>query len=146
MRLAQRIAGACFLTAMVATMVVVHAAEPGAADDSGPASQADGSGGVDVPEADPVTSSPALSARQRYNLALGQLNSGELEMAAEGFIAARDDAGPDPELRYRAAFNLGLALAGQSDAQQTEQPEQAIETLRSSAAWFSDAVRLAPDC
>ena len=49
-------------------------------------------------------------------------------------------------LRYRSAFNLGLALAGQADGLPNESgPQETIGTLRASAAWFSDAARLAPE-
>ncbi|MCY3622068.1 MAG: hypothetical protein OXH68_10195 [Gammaproteobacteria bacterium] len=117
-------------------------------------------------EADPVSEGPQPTARGRYNLGLGHFGAGDYEAAAAAFLAARDEAGPDPELRYRAAFNLGMSLAGQvgfgtdSDpgpadataspgqvgASEAEPPapEQVIETLRQSAAWFNDAVRLAP--
>ena len=84
----------------------------------------------------------ALTPRGRYNLGLRQLAAEEHEAAAETFLAARDDAGPDPQLRYRAAFNLGLALA--RGVGEDTPPAQAIDTLRRSAAWFNDAVRLAP--
>ncbi len=94
----------------------------------------------DIDTGEPVPDNP----RQRYNLALEQLQGGSLQVAADGFLAARDAAGPDPELRYRSAFNLGIALAGRADAAQGA-PEDAIETLRDSAAWFHDAVRLAPE-
>ncbi len=94
----------------------------------------------DTDTGEPVPDNP----RQRYNLALEQLQGGSLQVAADGFLAARDAAGPDPELRYRSAFNLGIALAGQADAAQGA-PEDAIEALRDSAAWFHDAVRLAPE-
>ncbi|WP_428096262.1 hypothetical protein [Candidatus Rariloculus sp.] len=87
---------------------------------------------------------PAPSPRARYNLALDELGSGEIEDAVEGFLAARDEAGADVELRYRSAFNLGVALASQADTEQPDAPERAIETLRTSAAWFNDAIRLAP--
>ena len=105
---------------------------------------------------------PELTARGRYNLGLAYFGDANYEEAAAAFLAARDNAGPDPELRYRAAFNLGLALAAQAGfgdpapvpeldqapgepAQEPPTtPEQAIETLRQSAAWFNDAVRLAP--
>ena len=83
-----------------------------------------------------------LTPRGRYNLGLRQLAAEEHEAAAETFLAARDNAGPDPQLRYRAAFNLGLALA--SGVGEDTPPAQAIDTLRRSAAWFNDAVRLAP--
>ena len=91
---------------------------------------------------------PALSARGLYNLGLARLEAGDAEAAAAAFLSARDGAGPDPTLRYRAAFNLGLALAAQADARPEDgedaAPEAVIETLRQSAAWFNDAVRLAP--
>ena len=83
-----------------------------------------------------------LAPRERYNLGLTQLATEDYATAADTFLAARDDAGPDPQLRYRAAFNLGYALA-QSVGEDAE-PAEAIETLRQAAAWFNDAVRLAP--
>ena len=86
--------------------------------------------------------------RGQYNHALGRLAEGAFAEAAAGFLGARDAAGPDPELRYRAAFNLGLALAGEADAAAIAAPdavEDRIETLRDSAAWFHDAVRLAAE-
>ena len=83
-----------------------------------------------------------LTPRARYNRGLTLLADADYDRAAEEFLAARDSAGPDPELRYRAAFNLGLALA--EGVHPETPPEEAIETLRRSAAWFSDAVRLAP--
>ena len=116
-------------------------------------------------EPDVVPEGPQPTARGRYNRGLLHFEAGEHEPAAVEFLAARDDAGPDPELRYRAAFNLGLALAAQAgfgeaatgwladetppvEPNQSEtaprDPEQIIDTLRQSAAWFNDAVRLAP--
>lgn len=97
-----------------------------------------------LPEADapPTEETPALTARGRYNAGLDYLRAGESQAAADAFLAARDAAGPDPELRYRAAFNLGLALA--TGVGLDAPPEEAIDTLRQSAAWFNDAVRLAP--
>ena len=102
---------------------------------------------VQEPErSDPEAQGAALAPnpRARYNLALDELGNGETEDAVEGFLAARDEAGADVELRYRSAFNLGVALASQADAEQPDAPERAIETLRTSAAWFNDAIRLAP--
>ena len=126
-----------------------------------PAEDADPSTPETAP--DPVPEGPEPSARGRYNLGLGYFEAGDYEAAAAEFLTARDEAGPDPELRYRAAFNLGMSLAGQvgfgvdgTDApaeatatgqavpSETQSPEQVIETLRQSAAWFNDAVRLAP--
>lgn len=83
-----------------------------------------------------------LTARERYNRGLKLLGATDHDAAAEAFLTARDEAGPDPTLRYRAAFNLGFALA--QGVAEDAAPEQAIEQLRRSAAWFSDALRLAP--
>ena len=122
-----------------------------ASDPAGnPAGEPAGNADVETPahdEAPSRTIAPedGLSARERYNAGLEGLEQGDLEGAAAAFLAARDDARGDPVLRYRSAFNLGMALAGQADASAGEAPEEAIETLRSSAAWFSDAARLAPE-
>lgn len=82
-----------------------------------------------------------LTARGRYNLGVTYLTDGTVDDAAEAFLTARDSAGPDPQLRYRAAFNLGVALAKRAD-QEADDLSQSIETLRHSAAWFNDAIRL----
>ena len=118
-----------------------------------------------VAEPAPETATATPSARGRYNEGLAHFEAGEYGAAADAFLAARDDAGPDPQLRYRAAFNLGMALAvgagfgrtdpsgGEADTETEVEPaspesglpsEEVIDRLRQSAAWFSDAVRLAP--
>lgn len=101
------------------------------------------------------------TARMRYNEALSAYEQGKWEDAAEGFLEARNLAGQDPELRFRAAYNLGLAHARQTDAL-ADAPagapgsppgntpaentiNQQIDQLRRGAAWFRDAVRLRPD-
>ncbi len=152
---------------LVAWMVVMAGVAAGAEEAPSPEPEApitetatpDATGPVEEESAGDV---PELTARGRYNLGLARFGDGNHEEAAADFLAARDNAGPDPELRYRAAFNLGLALAAQagfgdpgpeSRLDQTSEdpaqepppaPEQTIETLRQSAAWFNDAVRLAP--
>lgn len=97
---------------------------------------------ADAPTADSAAADETMAPRARYNLGLERLAAEDYAAAAEAFLAARDDAGPDPRLRYRAAFNLGYALAQGVDGETP--PAEAIETLRQSAAWFNDAVRLAP--
>ena len=110
------------------------AATPPAAGDA-PAADGDAPGDPPVP---PTGASP----RAQYNAALALLEADAFQGAADGFLAARDAAGTDATLRYRAAFNLGLALAGQADA---AEDAETLETLRASAAWFHDAARLAPE-
>ena len=100
---------------------------------------------ADEPTSETAASEDALSARERYNVGLEDMEQGDFAGAAEDFLAARDDARGDAVLRYRSAYNLGLALAGRADGSAEDAPEETIETLRSSAAWFSDAARLAPE-
>ena len=86
--------------------------DPGIAGDSD---------GVDT---DVQDSAPTGSPRTRYNLALEEFGDGAIESAVDGFLAARDEAGADVDLRYRSAFNLGVALAARADAEQAEEPER----------------------
>ena len=125
--------------AIVGLLLLAAATAVGAENDdsAAPATEA-----AEPPVAEEDAEVAALTPRGRYNLGLTQLAGAEYEAASETFLAARDDAGPDPELRYRAAFNLGLALA--HGVAEDAPPAEAIDTLRRSAAWFNDAVRLAP--
>ena len=86
-----------------------------------------------------------LGPRQRYNHGLESHRAGAWEEAAAAFLGSRDEAGVDTELRFRAGFNLGLAHARNAEALVEEQPQEAIDRLRQSAAWFRDAVRLRPE-
>lgn len=129
-----RFAVAALLFGAAAAASEAPAPEPAAAEQ--PTAEAD------APTADSAVADETMAPRARYNLGLDQLAAEDYAAAAEAFLAARDDAGPDPRLRYRAAFNLGYALAQGVDGETP--PAEAIETLRQSAAWFNDAVRLAP--
>ncbi|MEM9489687.1 MAG: hypothetical protein AAGC55_11110 [Myxococcota bacterium] len=99
------------------------------------------------------------AARELYNQALSDLKGSNWDESIAGFVDARNSAGPDEELRFRAAFNLGLSYARKADqlasagaapelggAASGENPlEQAIEMLSHSAAWYRDASRMRPD-
>jgi len=82
-------------------------------------------------------------ARAQYNRALGTLEQGDFEAAQKQLLEARDNAGNDPELRFRAAFALALAHARAAEGQQ--EPQAALDQLQQAAAWFRDAVNLQPD-
>ncbi|MFH0901929.1 MAG: VWA domain-containing protein [Pseudomonadota bacterium] len=88
----------------------------------------------------------ASPPRRQYNEALKALGSGELDAARKGFLEARDRASSgDEELRFRAAFNLAYSFARQADTLPGEKPDDVLDALRNSAAWFRDAARLRPD-
>ena len=81
-------------------------------------------------------------ARKQYNQGIEAFQAGKWEEAQTTLLKARDLAGLDAELRYRAAYNLGLAFAAQAEALATSEPKKAIELLDSAAGWFEDAIRL----
>ena len=128
-----------WMAALLLAMPAAFASEAPATSPPAPAENAEDAT-AEAPAA-PTDASP----RAQYNHALGRLQAGAFEDAAAGFLTARDAAGTDATLRYRAAFNLGLALAGQADAAADAKPAATLSTLRSSAAWFHDAARLAPE-
>ncbi len=85
-----------------------------------------------------------FEARKKYNEAILLLQKQDFEAAQKKFLSARDEAGADAELRFSAAYNLGLSFT--EDAQsKPDDAETALSLLRQAAAWFRDAVRLSPD-
>ena len=83
--------------------------------------------------------------RERYNEGLALLAKGDHAGAQKAFLAARDEAGVDPELRYRAAFNLGTTLTAEADAAKAndeEDPAKALGLYHQAIAWFGDALRV----
>jgi Ca-activated chloride channel family protein len=81
------------------------------------------------------------SPRHGYNEARRAFAKGDYVAAQKGFLEARDSAAGDVDLRYRAAFNLGLTFAKQADANK-DKPQEALDVLKQSAAWFRDALHL----
>ncbi|HVK85217.1 MAG TPA: hypothetical protein VM513_13965, partial [Kofleriaceae bacterium] len=85
------------------------------------------------------------AARAIYNDGIAALGKSDFEQAEKLLLEARSQAGVDPELRYRAAYNLGLAYAGHSEKVKAgEKPdlEQALQLAQQAAQWFGDALRL----
>ncbi len=86
-------------------------------------------------------------ARDTYNDGVTALGSGDLDGAEKLLIEARSSAGVDPELRYRAAFDLGAAYAAQAEklrAGQDEDLDKALDLEQNAVSWFSDALRQHP--
>lgn len=86
-------------------------------------------------------------ARATYNQALAKLAGTDFEGAETALMEARSAAGVDPELRFRAAYNLGLAYAGHAEKIKSgEKPDlkHALELAQQAAWWFGDAARLRP--
>ena len=130
-------------TSWLASVALLMAATVQSAPAPEPLTEAEEEAVADAPAvADEADEDDSLTPRGRYNLGIERLDANDTDAATDAFLTARDEAGPDPVLRYRAAFNLGFALA--EGVAEDASPEDAIEQLRQSAAWFNDALRLAP--
>lgn len=107
-----------------------------------------GSGAADSVDGGTASAAPPAvetgSPRRRYNQAREAWKSGNWARAEAGFLAARDHAEGDEDLRFRAAFNLALTHAQRAATQAQDKPQDALNELSQSAAWFRDAVRIRP--
>jgi hypothetical protein len=87
-------------------------------------------------------------ARERYNEGVAALENKEWEPAQKAFLDAMGQAGVDPELRFAAAYDLGLAYAGQAAQVAAATPpeaDRALELYHQAATWFRDALRQRKD-
>jgi Ca-activated chloride channel family protein len=82
--------------------------------------------------------------RGAYNEALACLNT-DADRAERLLTNARRNSGTDAEVRFRATFNLAWVEVHRADSLLDDNPEQALQHLRSAADWFRDAVRLRPE-
>ena len=87
-------------------------------------------------------------ARAKYNAGVGLLAKGDFDGAEKALLEARSNAGVDPELRYRAAYDLGMAYAAHSDKVKNDQDKdlaKALELEQQAVSWFGDAAKLRKD-
>ena len=85
------------------------------------------------------------AARDKYNEGVALLAKGDLDAAEKALLDARSQAGVDPELRFRAAYDLGMAYAADADkARGGKEPDlaKALELEQQAVSWFADAQRL----
>jgi hypothetical protein len=88
-------------------------------------------------------------ARAKYNSGVDLLASGsDFDGAEKLLLEARSNAGVDPELRFRAAYDLGLAYAAHADKMKTGKDAdlgKALALEQQAVSWFSDAAQLRPN-
>lgn len=87
------------------------------------------------------------AARTKYNAGVALLGEGKLDEAEQSLLAARDLAGYDDEVRFRAAFDLAAVAVARAEAAQAAQPpaaDQAMAAYEKARTWLSDAVRRRP--
>ena len=83
--------------------------------------------------------------REIFNLGVSALEAGTVEEAIRRFERARREAADDGELRFRAAYDLGIASAILASALEADSPEEALRTLYTAADWFRDALQQHPE-
>jgi len=87
-------------------------------------------------------------ARLKYNEGVAAIAGSNYEAAEKALLDARSQAGVDPELRFRAAYDLGVAFAAHAEHARSGKDAdlaKALELAHSARSWFSDAARLRPD-
>jgi hypothetical protein len=88
------------------------------------------------------------AAREKYNDGVALLAKSDFEGAEKALLDARSGAGVDPELRFRAAYDLGFAYDAHAQATKTGKNadlSKALELEDQAVTWFSDAARLKKD-
>ena len=88
------------------------------------------------------------AARDVYNQGVAALAKGEYEAAQKLLLDARSQAGVDPQLRFHAAYDLGVAYAAHADQVKLgDKPDlaRALDLAQQALSWFNDAARLRKD-
>ncbi|MBW2275545.1 MAG: VWA domain-containing protein [Deltaproteobacteria bacterium] len=151
-RAAVRAGGWLLALALAAAPVTARAQAPAAQEGKKPAAPVvESAAPVEEPAAPVVESAapieapePPVDGRVAYNDAGRELASDELDEAERLFEAAREAAGTDGELRFRATYGLGWVAARRADELLEGQPEQALNALSVGADYFREASRLRP--
>jgi hypothetical protein len=86
-------------------------------------------------------------AREQYNAGVDKLAAGDFDGAEKALLDALSNSGVDPELRFRANYDLGLAYASHADKAKTGKDAdlaKALDLERKAQMWFNDAAKLRP--
>ncbi len=121
-----------------------QSADPPAGDDAARLNQApiadEESTEAGRPAQDDLPKEPE-DPREIFNLGVSALEAGNFEEAIRQFERARREAADDGELRFRAAYDLGIALATQASALEADSPKEALRALYTASDWFRDAIQ-----
>ena len=86
-------------------------------------------------------------ARAKYNEGVDAIANAKYEEAEKALLEARSSGGVDEELRYRAAYDLGIAYAAHADQLKTGKDAdlaKALELEDQAVTWFADASHQRP--
>ncbi len=106
--------------------------------DAAGADEAAGREAVDRPER-------PVDPREIFNLGVASLEAGDADEAIAQFEKARREAGDDGELRFRSAYDLGLASAKRASDLESGSPEEALRALYTAADWFRESIQQRPE-
>ena len=88
------------------------------------------------------TPSEHREARDTYNHGAELLAKGDFEGAEKAFLDSRSNAGVDPELRFRSAYDLGCAYAAhaaKARAGEDADLTAALDLEEQAVSWFTQA-------
>jgi hypothetical protein len=86
-------------------------------------------------------------ARAKYNEGVDAIANAKYDEAEKALLEARSSGGVDEELRYRAAYDLGMAYAAHADQMKTGKDadlSKALELENQAVTWFADAAHQRP--
>jgi len=86
-------------------------------------------------------------AREKYNEGVDAIANTKYDEAEKALLEARSSGGVDEELRYRSAYDLGMAYAAHADQMKTGKDadlSKALELENQAVTWFADAAHQRP--
>ncbi len=84
------------------------------------------------------------AGREQYNAGLAALAAGNLPEAEKRLLAARDQSIGDPDLMFRANYNLGIAYLQDGDRRRADKdpdPAKALELYDQAIGWLRAAIK-----
>ncbi len=86
-------------------------------------------------------------AREKYNEGVDAIANTKYDEAEKALLEARSSGGVDEELRYRSAYDLGMAYSAHADQMKTGKDadlSKALELENQAVTWFADAAHQRP--
>ncbi len=150
--------GSVGMRATALLLAAIHGAPPGAraeeADPASPLAALEQPIEVVVAESDETVAEPDESAaepdeaadpRELFNRGVSALDEDDLDAAQRWLDRARREAAGDGELRFRAAYNLGISFAARAETLEADAPAEALQANYVAADWFRDAISQRPE-
>jgi hypothetical protein len=84
------------------------------------------------------------AGRQAYNAGIAALAKSDLPEAQKQLLAARDQSVGDPDLMFRANYNLGIAYVQDGDRKRADKdpnPQKALELYDQAIGWIRAAIK-----